>query len=355
MNFPARLDAVRSRLAAERVDCLLITHLPNVFYLAGFTGSAGVLLVEGQRATLFTDGRYALQAAAEVRGSRVAIVKSGALKAAAARARRCPRIGFETSAGYRTWRQLKEAAGGRVLRPLENAVEQLRLVKDEEEIERIRRSVALNSRAFEETARQLRPGVSELEAAAELEYRMRRQGAERVAFETIVAGGPRSAMPHARAGPRPLRENEFVLLDHGAILGNYASDMTRTVHLGAAGRRARALYGLVLEAQQCAVAAVRAGARCSEVDRAARQRISAAGYARQFPHSSGHGLGIEVHEMPRLARREKTRLPAGAVITIEPGVYIPGFGGVRIEDVVVVRERGPEVLTPTPKTLLELS
>jgi Xaa-Pro aminopeptidase len=354
MNHPARLDALRSRLAAERVECLLVTWLPNIFYLSGFTGSAGVLLVDERRSILFTDGRYTVQAAEEARGSQVVIPRSGALKAAAGRLSRYRRAGFEASADYRTWRRLCEQAGAGRLRPLENVVEQLRLVKDDDELERIRRSVALNSRAFQQTVKRIRPGVREMEVAAELEYRMRLLGAERPAFETVVVGGPRSAMPHARASARPLGENEVVVLDHGAILSNYASDMTRTVHLGAAGRRARALYHVVLEAQQRAVAAVRPGVACSAVDRAARQYITGRGLGRYFTHSTGHGLGIEVHEIPRVARRDKTRLPAGAVITIEPGIYVPGIGGFRIEDVVVVRERGAEVLTTTPKALLEL-
>ena len=354
MNHPARLDALRSRLAAERVECLLVTSLANIFYLSGFTGSAGMLLVDERRSILFTDGRYTLQAAEEARGSQVVIPRSGALKAAAGRLGRYRRAGFEASADYRTWRQLREQAGAGRLRPLENVVEQLRLVKDDDELERIRRSVALNSRAFQQTVRRIRPGVREVEVAAELEYRMRLMGAERPAFETVVAGGPRSAMPHARASARPLGENEVVVLDHGAIRSNSASDMTRTVHLGAAGRRARALYQVVLEAQQRAVAAVRAGALCSAVDRAAREHIRGCGFGRYFTHSTGHGLGIEVHEIPRLARRDKTKLPAGAVITIEPGIYVPGIGGFRIEDVAVVREWGAEVLTTTPRALLEL-
>ncbi len=341
-------------MAEARVDCLLVCARANIFYLTGFTGSAGLMVVDQKGSTLFTDGRYELQAAEEVRGSQVVITRRGTAKAVLGRARRYRRVGFESSADYRLFRQLADAVGPTRLRVLENAVEQLRMVKDQEELASIRRSVELNSRVFQETVALLRPGMAECDVAAELEYRMRQQGAEKPAFETIAAAGPRSALPHARAGSRPLGKNEFLVLDHGAILENYASDMTRTVYLGAADRRARALYGVVLEAQQRAIAAVRAGVRCSDVDRAAREHITRCGYENHFPHSTGHGLGIEVHEMPRVADREKTKLPAGAVITIEPGVYLPGWGGVRIEDVVVVRQEGAEVLTPTPKTLLEI-
>ena len=354
MNQPARLSALRSRLARAQLDCLLVSQQANIFYLTGFTGSSGLLLVDERSSTLYTDGRYALQADQEVRGSQVVIVSSGTTKAALSRARRHRRVGFEASADYRLYRLLAEGVGIERLRYCENAVEQLRLIKDEQELEQIRRSVALNSRVFQETVALLRPGLTEQEVAAELEYRMRRCGAQQAAFETIVAGGPRSAWPHARPSSRPLGKKEFLLLDHGAILANYASDMTRTVYLGTANRRAQALYRVVKEAQERAIAAVRTGASCSAVDRAARQYIAGCGYGEHFPHSTGHGLGIQVHEMPGIAAREKTRLPAGAVITIEPGVYVPGYGGVRIEDVVVVRNQGAEVLTPTPKELLQI-
>ena len=353
MNHPARLSALRSRLAEVQVDCLLVSERANLFYLSGFTGSAGLLLVDERGSTLYTDGRYALQAEQEVRGSRVVIVRS-ATKAVLARARRYRRVGFEASADYRLFRVLAEGLGIERVQSCENAVEQLRLIKDEHELEQIRRAVALNSRVFQETVAWLRPGMTEQEVAAELEYRMRRYGAQQPAFETIVAGGPRSALPHARASLRPLGKKEFLVLDHGAILGNYSSDMTRTVYLGDADRRARALYGVVKEAQERAIRAVHSGVSCSAVDRAARRHIARCGYGDRFPHSTGHGLGIQVHEMPRIAAREKARLPAGAVITIEPGVYVPGLGGVRIEDVVVVRNKGAEILTPTPKGLLEV-
>ncbi len=349
-----RINSLRARLPAARMDCLFVFSLPNIFYLTGFTGSAGVLLVEEGRATLFTDGRYALQAREEVKSAKVVITRTGALKAAARRARRHARAGFEAGCGYRTWCTLAELLGARRLRPADGLVEELRMVKEDSEIESIREAVETNSRVFDEVVPLIKPGVTELDIAAELEYRMRRYGGERPAFETIAAAGWRSALPHARAGSRPLGKNEFLVLDHGVILGHYASDMTRTVYLGTADRRARTLYGVVQEAQQRAIEAVRAGVACSVVDRAARGHIARCGFDQLFTHSTGHGLGIEVHEGPRVAARETTKLPAGSVITIEPGVYVPDYGGVRIEDVVVVRERGAEVLTRTPKHLLEL-
>ncbi|MBI4459567.1 MAG: aminopeptidase P family protein, partial [Acidobacteria bacterium] len=198
------------------------------------------------------------------------------------------------------------------------------------------------------------PGISEREVAAEIEYRMRRHGAERPSFETIVAFGDHAALPHARPGGRRLRPKECILMDLGAILGGYASDMTRTVFLGEPSRRVSRMYQAVLEALQEAEAVVRVGVEGSRVDAAARRVLKRYGYGRYFTHSTGHGVGREVHELPRLAAKQDQPLPERAVVTVEPGVYIPGYGGVRIEDVVVVRKDRAEVLTPTPKELLVL-
>jgi Xaa-Pro aminopeptidase len=203
---------------------------------------------------------------------------------------------------------------------------------------------------FEEIRWQVRPGVSESDLAAEIEYRMRRRGAEGAAFETIVASGPRAAWPHARASSKLLKKSELVIFDLGAILRGYAADMTRTVFLGEASRRVQRLYNAVLEAQQRAVGAALAGKSSQSVDAAARRVLRRGGLAKYFTHSTGHGVGLEVHERPRVARRVTDRLAAGCVITVEPGVYLEGLGGIRIEDTVLVSDKGPEILTPAPKT-----
>jgi Xaa-Pro aminopeptidase len=328
-----------------------------VQYLTGFSGSAGALLVTPSDAIFFTDSRYDLQAHQEVEGSRVVITKESAGMAAAKRAAkmRQRRVGFESDTlPYAGHRRLKEVLQKGKLVATRGMVEALRVEKDAGEIEQIRKAVELGSRAFEETLPLLRPGMTELEVAAEIEYRMRRYGGERPSFETIVATGPRAALPHARAGTRKVQPNEFILLDLGVILGGYASDMTRTVFLGKAPRRAARIYKAVLEAQLEAEQAVQAGRPCAAVDQAARLVLKRYGYARYFTHSTGHGLGREVHELPRIARGQTFALPEGAVITVEPGVYLPGFGGVRIEDVVVVRKGRGEVLTRTSKELTEL-
>ncbi len=228
------------------------------------------------------------------------------------------------------------------------------MVKTTEEIKRIRRSVRTNSAAFASAVRTIKPGMTETELAAELEYQMRRRGAEKPSFDTIVAAGLRTALPHARPTGHPFGNHELVLIDMGATQDGYTSDMTRMVSLGNPDAKTRKMYDAVLEAQMSALAAVRAGVTAQRVDRAARESLRSKGLEKEFVHSTGHGLGLEIHEAPRLGKKDKTRLEEGMVITIEPGVYIKGLGGVRIEDTVLVTKTGCEVLTPTSKELMIL-
>jgi Xaa-Pro aminopeptidase len=353
----ARVEKLCQRLTGETLDFLLVGSLPNVHYLTGFSGSAGALLVSSGETVLFTDSRYDLQAHEEAQAGRVRIVKGDALMAAAKAVSRIAgrRVAFEADGlSYQAHRRLREVLPKVRLVPTTGWVETLRMQKDPEEVEMIRQAVELGSRAYEETLPLLRPGIAEVEVAAEIEYRMRRYGGERPAFETIVAFGAHAALPHARAGHRRLRPKEFILMDLGVILHGYASDMTRTVFVGRAPREAARIYRAVLEAQQEAEQAVRAGQKCSVIDRAARRVLGRYGYARFFTHSTGHGLGLEIHEPPRIGRGQAAPLPEGAVVTVEPGVYVPGYGGVRIEDVVLVRKERGEVLTKTTKELTEL-
>jgi Xaa-Pro aminopeptidase len=342
-----------------RLDALLVSHLPNVRYLCGFTGSNGLLLLTASNATLFTDGRYREQAAQEVTAigaARVVIPARGDLwKAAAARLRPSARVGIEGNHVTLAQRQrfLQHWAGSAArLRNASGGIEAQRAVKDPTEVAAIRRAVELASSVFLPTVAQLRPGMPETEAAGRLEFALRQAGGEGLSFDTIVAAGPRSALVHGSPSHAPLPQRGFVVMDYGVILGGYVSDMTRTVHAGRPDARARAVYATVLEAQAAAVAAVRPGAACAAVDRAARKIITKAGWGRQFPHSTGHGVGLEIHEAPRIAATASDTLVAGQVITIEPGVYIPGWGGVRIEDVVLVTAHGAEVLTPSTKEML---
>jgi Xaa-Pro aminopeptidase len=352
--FEQRRQAVASGLAERKLDGLLVAFSPNLRYLTGFTGSNASLLVLGGTSILFTDPRYRIQAAQEVT-CRVKVAK-GPLPAeiAAAIAKLgLKRIGYEparmTCDSYESLKSRLPMKAS--LEPVKGWIEQLRMVKSPAEIACIRRSVETNSRAFEQAAARVRPGMTEQDLAAELEYRMRRLGAEKTAFETIVAAGVRSALPHAQPTAARLQPRDVVLVDMGAQQEGYASDMTRMLFLGAPTAKVKRVYRAVLEAQLAAMATVRAGTSTAAVDRVARKVLRGYGLDRAFVHSTGHGLGLEIHEPPRLGKRDKARLEAGMAITIEPGVYLEGVGGIRIEDTVVVTETGCEILTPTSKEL----
>jgi Xaa-Pro aminopeptidase len=238
--------------------------------------------------------------------------------------------------------------------PTDGIVESLRLVKDADEVQAIRRAVELTSEVFSEFIGEIKPGRSERELAAELEYRLRRAGAEKIAFDTIIASGARSALPHGIASNKRIGYNEFVVLDFGAIVEGYSSDMTRTVYMGTPDAQAKQIYNIVLEAQLNCEHKMRAGMKAEEVDDLTRAWITERGYGEYYWHSTGHGIGLEVHEAPRVGKNSDSVVPAGAVITVEPGIYLPDWGGVRIEDVVVVGPHGSEVLTPSPKELVAL-
>jgi len=356
MDYRGRQRRVAQGLEERRLDALLVTHLPNVRYLCGFTGSAGVLLVANGRFRFFTDGRYREQARAEVQGARVVVPKGPVLDAAARVLAdlRVKTVGLESeylsvAAEAKVARTLRPKAR---LRPTLGLVEEHRMVKEPAEVGCLRAAVRLGSSLFDQAVAAIRPGVPERVIAAELEYAARIAGADGMSFETIVAAGPRSALPHGLASIQPIPRRGFVVLDFGVILRGYCSDMTRTVHVGQPTAEARRVYQGVRDAQQAAIDAVRPGRAVGEVDWAARCWLRRAGLARYFTHSTGHGVGLEIHEPPRIARGQKEVLRPGMVITIEPGVYVPGWGGVRIEDMVVVTTTSCEVLTSTTKELL---
>jgi Xaa-Pro aminopeptidase len=357
MDFQARQKKLHVALERHKVDTLIVSHPPNVRYLSGFTGSAGILLA-GRRPLFFTDGRYAEQARAQVKGARVVIAKGGLLAAAAEACAKqeAQRVAIESE--HFTVAQLavfeKALGKGRRVARLAGVVEELRTIKDAAEIELVRNAVELSSGLFRPLLRAMQPGTSEINVAAKLEYAARRAGAEGMSFETIVASGERSALPHGVASRALLPESGFVVLDYGVVLDGYCSDMTRTVHLGKADADERGLYAAVLEAQLAAISAVRPGATAGEVDGEARKVLKRARLHRYFTHSTGHGVGLEIHEQPRLAAGVDTVLEPGMVITIEPGVYLPGRCGIRIEDMLLVTETGYEVLTAVGKELIEL-
>lgn len=354
-EFTTRRRLLTGQLAEHDLDGFVVSAASNIRYLSAFTGSNGLLLISGGAPVLLTDPRYEIQATRQT-DCKVRVVRGPLIRTMASiiRRKRLGRIGFESSrTDFATWAVLKEALPPSAeLQPTADVIEQQRQVKSRSEIDLIRRSVETCSKAFARAIRRIRPGIREYELAAELDHQMRKLGAEKPAFETVVASGPRSALPHAEPASKTLRSNELVLIDMGAQRQGYASDMTRMVHLGTAGRKVRKLHGAVLEAQLAALDAVKENATASSVDRKARQVLRAHGLDQLFVHSTGHGLGLEVHEPPRIGKRDKTRLRAGMVVTVEPGVYMEGFGGIRIEDTVVVTKTGCEILTPTPKELL---
>jgi Xaa-Pro aminopeptidase len=345
---------VSAGLAARKLDALLVAFSPNLRYLTGFTGSNGCLLAMPGKAILFTDPRYRIQASQEV-STQVKISKGPLVTDALAAIGRLglKRIGYEPA---RMTCDFFEALKAHLpmnasLTPVHGWIEELRMVKTPDELTRIRRSVETNSRAFEQAVSRVRPGMMERDLAAELEYRMRRLGAEKPSFETIVAGGVRSALPHAQPTSAPLRAGDLVVVDMGAFQDGYASDMTRMLFLGRPTARVKRTYRAVLEAQLAAIDCVRAGVPVAQVDRAARRVLKGYGLDRAFVHSTGHGLGLEIHEPPRIGKRDKSVLREGMAITIEPGVYLEDFGGIRIEDTVVVTAGGCDILTPTSKEL----
>jgi Xaa-Pro aminopeptidase len=350
---------VQAEIEQRRLHALLVTHLPNIRYLCGFTGSAGVLVVTSRDKVLLTDGRYTEQAKQEVRGARVKIVKKSALSAAADWLQKHPRltrIGIEAAHMTVADRaQLAKAIARRAtLIAAPPIIEPLRMIKDTEEIAAIRAACHLGVRLFQTLTDALQPGVAESQAAGALEFAARQAGVEQMAFPTIVAGGERSALPHGRASSAPIPPQGFVVCDFGVILAGYCSDMTRTVHVGRLQAEAQSAYEAVREAQQAAIEAVKPGVTSGEVDHDARKLLYNRGLGKFFTHSTGHGLGLEIHEAPKIAAAQKEALRPGMVITIEPGVYLPGKWGVRIEDTVVVTETGCEILTPCPKDLLTL-
>jgi Xaa-Pro aminopeptidase len=312
------------------------------------------LLVTAAKTLLFTDPRYTIQAGQE--STCELRISKGPLPvdmlSAIARLR-LKRVGYEPALmscdAYQAF-DAKLPAKVRLV-PVRGWIEELRTVKSPSEIARIRQSVETNSKAFEQGVARVKPGMKEQDLAAELEYRMRRLGAEKPSFETIVAGGARSALPHAQPTAARFENGQLIVVDMGALQEGYCSDMTRMLFLGTPGARVKRNYKAVLEAQLAGIDAVRAGARTAAVDAAARKVLQGYGLDKAFVHSTGHGLGLEIHEPPRLGKRDKGRLKAGMAITIEPGVYIEGFGGIRIEDTVLVTDRGCEILTPTSKEL----
>jgi Xaa-Pro aminopeptidase len=359
----ARLARAGGVIQARGLDALLVTSLENLRYLVGFTGSDGALLVmaDGQ-GRFMTDSRYETQAAQETRDVPVTIYRrklDGVVEAV--KAAGVSRVGFEASSlSYEAAEALRKllaevrtGAGGAVaLEPVPaEATAPLRMRKDAEEIERLRKAATIAAESLAQALSLAKEGVREIDLALELEFAMRRRGADQIAFDTIVASGVRSALPHGRASEKRVAAGDLLTIDYGARYQGYNSDETWTGVLGEPTPEQRKVFGIVKEAHDAGVAAARPGVKTSEVDAAARRIIDEAGYGRNFGHGTGHGVGLAVHEAPAVNPFGAVVLEPGMVITVEPGIYLPGWGGVRLEDMVLVTETGGEVLTRTSKEL----
>lgn len=358
MNSGDRLNRLRGEIAGQAsirtgvcpLDGFLVTDMLNIRYSSGFTGSYAVALVTGDTAFLLTDSRYTQQASEESPDFRLELIEhdwTGPVKGLIERLG-LKRVGFEGhSLSHRAWTELSDVQ----LTDADDPIGRLRMVKDESEMSAIREAVRIADQAYKDISSFVEPGMTEHEVATELDCFMRKAGAEKEAFDALVASGPRSALPHGKPTERRISAGELILLDFGAKWHGYHSDITRTVVLGKADSRQREIYDIVLEAQAAGIAAVRPGIAGGEVDAAARKIIENKGYGEYFGHGLGHGLGLDIHDGRILAKNSEIILQAGMVVTVEPGIYIPGWGGIRIEDDVVVTESGSEVLTTSPRTI----
>ena len=347
-----RLTKLRASLPEHEIDAILVSQPQNRRYLSGFSGSAGILVITADRAVMATDFRYYEQVGREAPDFELAKITTRVsdLLPEVLADLGVKRLGFESQ--HLTVEQfniMSAAAEGVEWLPLENTVEKIRAVKDPDEIDALRRSSALNDAAFAHLLEVIQPGMTEREAAWEIEAYMRSHGASKVAFDLIVAAGPNGALPHARPGDGAIQPGAPIVVDIGCVLDDYCSDMTRTFCLGEPSSRYLEVWNVVLQAHEAAKAVIRAGATGVQADAAARDLIAEAGYGDYFGHGLGHGVGLAVHEGPRAGRLSEDTFEAGMSLTVEPGIYLPGEFGVRIEDLVIIGQDGIEILSNTPK------
>ena len=356
MNTVRRLRQLRGAIKRRGLDGLIVSNIINVRYLSGFSGSEGMMLVSDERGILIIDSRYIEQVKDECKEVEVIERRLGLVKTVSNLARRLKLrvLGFEAeSLAYSGYEELRSAPGRSKLMPTKGVVERLREIKDEEELANLRRALDIGETAFRRFKGELRPGMTEKQLADRLELAMKKGGAAGPAFRTIVASGERSALPHAPLTETRVGKDGAVLVDWGASWHGYNSDLTRVLFLNRISARARKIYSIVLDAQKRAIDTIKGGVRVRDVDVAARAYIEKKGYGERFGHGLGHGIGLEVHEGPKVNRANRRLLKDGMVITVEPGIYLPDWGGVRIEDMVLVKEDGCEVLSRVSKVLNE--
>lgn len=352
--MPERLAKIRQLLIKKNIDAVLITNPVNRRYLSGFDGTSGLLMIGHERALLVTDFRYVEQAAAQAKHFTVHRWKDDLIQSLVPLIEETgwQTAGFEAKdVTFAVFTEMKEKLPLELV-SLEETAEMQRMVKNSFELDALSHGAKILDEAFSYICSIIRPGMTELEIAVELEIYLLRQGAEEKSFRFIVASGKRGAMPHGVASAKEITGGEMVTIDFGAVFGGYATDMTRTVALGDVSKQRSKIYDIVKTAQQEAAFAIKPGIKCREVDAVARNIIEKSGYGKHFGHGLGHGVGLETHEQPVLNPRSETVLKEGMVVTVEPGIYVPEWGGVRIEDMVVVNNDGVEILTKSPRELI---
>lgn len=350
-----KIKSLRDQFS-EDYSALLITNLKNINYLCGFSGSSAMLLITKTSAWFFTDFRYEEQSAREVSDHVKTIIADRNLGVAVCKKLKSLKVaalGIEMDMSVGQYLFFTENFDGKVV-PAQNLVEQLRQIKSADEIKTLKKAFEIADDAFAQLIKIIKPGMTEIEAAAHLEFFMKNGGSKEPSFGTILASGPNSSSPHAQPGTRKLKKGEMVKIDFGAVYDGFHSDMTRTIFLGKATEKFRKIYEIVLKAQTEAIKKIKPGVKCSYIDKVARDVIDEAGYKENFGHGLGHSLGLDVHEMPSLSSKCDTIIKAGMLFTVEPGIYLPGWGGIRIEDAYAVKEKGLTRMTNTPNDLLEL-
>lgn len=352
-----RVEKLKQMFNQLNVDAFLITSATNRSYMTGFTGTAGVALITEKTALFITDFRYVDQAEEQCAGFEI-VKHTGPIEETIAEQlhkHNIKRLGFEQDhVTFAAYQKYSQAFSNVHLEPVSGAVEQLRLFKDEDEISRIKDAVAIVDRTYDHILKFIKPGMKEIDVATEIEFHMRKQGATSSSFDIIVASGYRSALPHGVASEKVIEKGDFITLDFGAIYNGYVSDMTRTFALGEPSDKLKEIYDVCLQAQLIGVNNIKAGMTGKEADALCRDYITEKGYGEYFGHSTGHGIGMQVHEGPGLSYKSQLELQPGMVVTVEPGIYISGTGGVRIEDDIVITEKGNEILTTSTKELLIL-
>ncbi|MFC2149626.1 M24 family metallopeptidase [Candidatus Auribacterota bacterium] len=355
--YLGRIRRTAKILRDRKIDAIFLSNLSNIYYLSGFRGSNAFCLLTGKGLTLFTDFRYGEAAKRAAEFFAVEIYNDSFIPSLQKKikTRKIKRLGFESaSIHYSQYKYLSGNLKGVKLVPVDSAVEQLRTIKDGSEILSIGKAAGIIDGVVKKIPGMIKQGISEKELAGEIDYCMRNLGAEKTSFDSIVAFGRSSSRPHAELTEKKLRKGEEILIDIGCVRDGYSSDLTRTFFLNTISRKQRKVYEAVLEAQRLALALIKPGAAIKDIDAAARDHIKAEGFGRFFGHALGHGIGIDVHEFPRISPRSDQKLEVGMVFTVEPGIYLPGRGGVRIEDIVVVTKTGYDIITLSPRSVEEM-